>query len=192
MLNRREAILELYQKILRKKISFETILGCKDSGKSLFAEKLFKKLPGQKCYIGTLPTLLAYEQRILKHKKRRPQEWQLVEWIGDFNYDANSLKKISTKVDAILLEGFSFFLSRSLLDIEKIDTCTYKSIYWLIEIIPDHCKVIFVDTLAFNAKPYSFATIIWNIHCFLVHVSKRSFLVESGQITELDLISLQK
>lgn len=58
------------------------ITGGVRSGKSLFAEKLAKESRKNICYIATMPVLpedAEQQERIQKHRVRRPQEWQTIE-----------------------------------------------------------------------------------------------------------------
>jgi adenosylcobinamide kinase / adenosylcobinamide-phosphate guanylyltransferase len=63
---------------MNKKIIF--ITGGARSGKSHFAQELALKLPGPKAYLATAQSLDGeMAERILRHRKSRPKEWQTLE-----------------------------------------------------------------------------------------------------------------
>jgi adenosylcobinamide kinase/adenosylcobinamide-phosphate guanylyltransferase len=95
----------------RKKLIF--ITGGARSGKSDFALKLAQRFAGRKAYLATARALdEEMAERIQKHKRNRPQDWQtLEEPLGV----AKVLKEGAGHFSVILLDCLTLWISNSLM-----------------------------------------------------------------------------
>ena len=105
------------------------ITGGTKSGKSEFAEYLGRKI--EKITYIALSELRAddvnWQKKILQHRKRRPEEWELVET----NNLINVLKSVQ---GAVLIDSIGGFIMES---INKNDEEWEKKIYLLLDILQD-------------------------------------------------------
>lgn len=183
ILQKVEEIVDLnshFSLLREKNLVVETYLGPKNSGKSRIAENRICKDNGRTCYVGTLPALPQYIERIIAHRERRPSNWQLLEWVGDFDCDENSFGCLSVKPDIVLVEGYSFFLSQALTFLHPLKKCADLSLHWLLKVLPDNTRVVIVDTLPYSASPTAFAKILWYVQAAFVLMSETSYIVFSG------------
>jgi len=98
------------------------VTGGSASGKSDFSEKLVKELDikseSKVTYIATAEIHDdELEQRIIKHRERRPKHWKTVEACHDL---VSPLKELVETEEIILLDSLTMFLSNKLLS-SKID-----------------------------------------------------------------------
>jgi len=86
------------------------ILGEAKSGKSELGEEIFRRLPGRKLYIGTLPKTPENAEQIRKHAERRPQDWELVEITDDLSVATCAIAKLGADGAGVLLDGFGVYV----------------------------------------------------------------------------------
>lgn len=86
------------------------------SGKSLFAEELAKQRGGRVLYLATgISCDAEMDQRIDKHKKRRPEEWGLLESPLDLSRTA----LYYSDYDVVLIDCLSTWISNHLIQAEE-------------------------------------------------------------------------
>ncbi len=113
-----------------KKIIF--VSGGARSGKSEFAEKICKNLPGVRTYLATaIPFDNEMKERILKHQERRdPSIWHhLIE--EPYNLP-EILIKLKNKTDVLLIDCITIWLSNLLIK-NQDEKFIYSQIYLLID-----------------------------------------------------------
>jgi len=89
------------------------ITGPNACGKSIFAENLIQENENILGYVGTLPVVPMYYEKIARHRSRRQKEWKLLEISGSMAEDINRLKLLFSYGYPILLDGLSVMLWRS-------------------------------------------------------------------------------
>ena len=101
----------------RGKIIF--VIGGAKSGKSGFALCSASNLPGKKAYIATAqPFDNEMEERIIRHKKERPDEWGLYEEPMNVS---GLLANIHVSHDVLLLDCLTLWVSNLLLEEREIE-----------------------------------------------------------------------
>ena len=92
---------------MNKKIIF--ITGGARSGKSQFAQNLALKFPGPKAYLATAQALDGeMAERILRHKKSRPADWQTLEEPCRIT---EAIRKNGDRFSLILLDCLTLWIS---------------------------------------------------------------------------------
>lgn len=92
---------------MNKKIIF--ITGGARSGKSRFAQELASKFSGPQAYLATAQPLdEEMTERILRHKKNRPEDWQTLE---EPLRVAEAIKKNGDRFSLILLDCLTLWVS---------------------------------------------------------------------------------
>jgi adenosyl cobinamide kinase/adenosyl cobinamide phosphate guanylyltransferase len=122
------------------------IIGSPNSGKSEYAEKLLTECQGSKVYIGTLPLDPYYEETLIRHRKRRPDEWHLIEIFGNPERDFALVDYAFRAFPNVLLDGISFYFLRIVTLYKDDFSLTRKKINSLIsEFAYNDRNIIVVD-----------------------------------------------
>ncbi|NDO45806.1 bifunctional adenosylcobinamide kinase/adenosylcobinamide-phosphate guanylyltransferase [Clostridium sp. MD294] len=95
------------------------VTGGDRSGKSAFAENLAKKTEGKVLYIATAKIMdKEMENRIQKHKQRRPQQWDTLE---SYIHLGEKIKNAQKKYHCILLDCITMLLTNLIFEYSKTD-----------------------------------------------------------------------
>ena len=164
------------------------ITGGTKSGKSEFAEYLGRKI--EKITYIALSELRAddinWQKKILQHRQRRPEEWELVET----NNLINALKSVQGPV---LIDSIGGFIMES---INKNDEEWDKKIYLLLELLKDR-----VNTTLIVGEQVGWSLVseyeignkyierLGNLQKKITKISQENWLTLNGRALRLDNIS---
>lgn len=92
----------------------ELVLGERDSGKSMWAERRILEgcVASLPIYVATLPRTQTFSSRILKHRLSRRNAWRVLEVDRSLDEVFGLLEGTQGQVCGVLLDGLSAYLSR--------------------------------------------------------------------------------
>ena len=166
------------------------ITGGTKSGKSEFAEYLGRKI--EKVTYIALSELRAddvnWQKKILQHRKRRPEEWELVET----NNLINVLKSVQ---GAVLIDSIGGFIMES---INKNDEEWDKKIYLLLELLQvrENTTLIVGEQVGWSlVSEYDignkYIERLGNLQKKITKISQENWLTLNGRAFKLDNISFE-
>lgn len=164
------------------------VTGYAKSGKTDYAEKLVAKLAGSTVYIGTLPNKISYADTIRDHQKRRPNEWKLIELIGDPESDFEILQEQLPQFKNILFDGLTFYLFRLSLifdeDYEKVLNLGGRLINWAVN---SDSFVIVVDPPIQNTLPEAIQKILLDVHLLIIQRASSIVFFDRGNALSITI-----
>jgi adenosyl cobinamide kinase/adenosyl cobinamide phosphate guanylyltransferase len=86
------------------------ILGPPQCGKSVLAEQLLSTVGKEILYIGTLPALPKYKERLYKHQARRDKRWRLLEAGCEWGYFVEKIWRETRQIEYVLLDGLTMLI----------------------------------------------------------------------------------
>jgi len=161
------------------------VLGYKSSGKSLFVENLLQLTGKSTLYIGTLPDYAYYHETIEIHKKRRPEEWGLIELIHDPACDLDVLYSQIDYFDNLMLDGLTFYILRCIYFEQNLEK--YKPLFLdLLQRIKGGrgCTYIVDTPVPANLDRETKKTVL-NLHYWIMRHAAGIFYVEKGKVEEM-------
>lgn len=99
------------------------VLGGARSGKSEYAESVLREKSGSILYVATAKNDFGMKERILAHRKRRPQEWKTLEKYRDFTpEDFSGFSHVMVDCAGVMCSNLMF-------DFPDLETMTEAEIY---------------------------------------------------------------
>lgn len=161
------------------------VLGYKSSGKSLFAERSLLLNGKSTLYIGTLPDYAYYRETIEIHKKRRPEEWGLIELIHDPVYDMGIINSQIDIFDNILLDGLTFYITRCIYFAHNLEGCKSLFVELLQRMKRDKVCFYLVDTPVPAYLDSDVKKKVFYMHYLIMRHASAIFYVENEKIIKM-------
>jgi len=156
------------------------------------AEEALAQIPEPVAYVGTLPNIRMYWGTIREHRRRRPDQWELYECVGELGADLNCLRRLLDRYNGILLDGGTFYLhhllqwgySPSSLDLrQSARVMRYAS--------RSAAKLIVVDQPA-GGLPEEIRQVGRAFHRLLYRYSSAAYYVENGELVPAGIKELER
>ncbi|HEX2944754.1 MAG TPA: bifunctional adenosylcobinamide kinase/adenosylcobinamide-phosphate guanylyltransferase [Clostridia bacterium] len=157
------------------------VLGYKASGKSLFAERSLLLNGKSTLYIGTLPDYAYYRETIEIHKRRRPEEWGLIELTHDPVYDMEVINSQIDLYDNILLDGLTFYVIRCIYFAQDLDPCKSLFVDLLQRMQRDKVCSYLVDTPVPVKLDSEARRMVFSMHYLIMRHAAAIFYVDNGK-----------
>ena len=166
------------------------ITGGTKSGKSEFAEYLGRKLKII-TYIAlsdSKPKDIAWQKKISQHRKRRPNDWELVE-------TSNLISALKRESGHILIDSIGGFIMES---INKNDEEWDNKIYLLLDLLKDRAKTTLIvgEQVGWSlVSEYEignkYIERLGDLQKRITKIAKENWLTLNGRAIKLDNISLE-